>query len=81
MKLDLVDSRLDLSGVPYLVDLSDGEVGDTNGPDLSFLYQSLHRSPCFDYRDVNDIYAKCLLINGKALSIVDTAERNGPVDL
>lgn len=81
MKLNLIDRRLDLGGVPYLVDLGDGEVGDSNGPDLPLLHEGLHRFPCLDSWDINDIYSKCLLIDGEALGVINAAKCDRPVDL
>lgn len=81
MKLDLIDRRLDLGSVPYLVDLGDRKVGNTNGPNLALLHQSLHRPPCLDNWDIDDIYAKRLLIDGKTLGVIDAAKGHGPVNL
>lgn len=74
MKLNLIDRRLDLGGVPYLVDLGDREVRDANGSDLSLLHEGLHCFPSLDNWDINDIYSKRLLIDGEALGVINAAK-------
>lgn len=83
MELDLVDSRLDLCCIPYLLDPRFGEVGHANGPALALLHEGLHGSPGLDQGDMNQVHPERLLVDGKSFSpVVDgLAIRHGPVDL
>lgn len=74
VKLNLIDRRFDLSGIPYLVDLGDREVGDADGLDLSLLHEGLHRFPCLNNWNINDIYAIRLLFDGEAFGVINAAK-------
>lgn len=81
VELNLVHRRLDLSSIPYLLDLRNREVGDANGLELALLYEGLHGLPRLDKWHVNNLHPERLLVEGEALGIIDAAEGHRPVDL
>lgn len=78
MELDLVDSRCGLEpGIcEQLLEVLDGEVGNTNVLDAARLGQFLELSPCVAEIPVRVVFAQVLRVGGRwpVLEVVNTAQ-------